>query len=138
MAISRAVRPSSDRTPRPPGRQRSRVPGEHDDQDQRRRGADRVDRDQERDLAVGGGTKDPARDGVIDEAADAGDQPAREQDKVLLDQPVPPDLGQALAETQSSAGLHSPGHFTRRGWASPAGIMPSRCPIKPSPWFLHW
>jgi hypothetical protein len=26
----------------------------------------------------------------------------------LPDQPVPPDLGQALAETQSSAGLHSP------------------------------
>jgi hypothetical protein len=27
----------------------------------------------------------------------------------LPDQPVSPDLGQALAETQSSGGLHSPG-----------------------------
>jgi hypothetical protein len=26
----------------------------------------------------------------------------------LPDQPVPPNLGQALAETQSRAGLHSP------------------------------
>ena len=64
------------------------------------------------DKCAPGWTKHPTRDGVIHEPADAGDQPAGEKDQVLLDQPVPPDLGQALAETQSSAGLHSPGHST--------------------------
>jgi hypothetical protein len=45
---------------------------------------------------------------VVHETADAGDEASHEQDHVLPDQPVSPDLGQALAETQSRAGLHSP------------------------------
>jgi hypothetical protein len=39
----------------------------------------------------------------------------------LPDQPVSPDLGQALAETQSSGGLHSPRHSTARRPERPAG-----------------
>jgi hypothetical protein len=46
---------------------------------------------------------------VVDETANARDEAADEKNQVLPDQPVSPDLGQALAETQSSGGLHSPG-----------------------------
>ena len=47
-----------------------------------------------------------AGDRVVHEAADAGDETAREEDQVLPDQPVPLDLGQALAHSQFCTGLH--------------------------------
>jgi len=81
--------------------QHGSVPGEDDNQDQRRAGADRVDRDQERNLPIGGRAEHATRDGVIDEAADPGDETAEEKDEILPDQPVSQELGQALAETQS-------------------------------------
>ena len=99
------MRTSNDRTPGSRVQQR-RVAGQHHDEDQRRTGANRVERDQERHLAIRLGSEDTPGDRVVHESADAGDEAAEEQDQVLPDQPVPLDLGQALAKTQSIAGLH--------------------------------
>ena len=82
------------------------VAGEDDDENQRRAGPDGVDGDEECDLPVSRRPEHPAGDRVVDESADAGDQAAAEKDQVLADQPVALDLGQALAEAQSRAGLH--------------------------------
>ncbi len=86
-------------------REHGRVPRQDDDQDQRRAGADGVDRDQECDLAVDLGAEHASSDRVVDKTADAGDEPAEEQDEVLADEAVLNQLGQPLAWSQS---LHVP------------------------------
>src|SRR4029077_11980846 len=100
------------------GGQSRRVPGEDDDENQGRSGADRIERNQESELPVDRRAQDAAGDGVEHETTDARDQAACEEDGVLPDQPVLAELDQALPEVRSGAGLHSPPDCTQ-GVAKP-------------------
>ena len=94
--------------------QRGRIASQDDDEDQGGRGAHCIQGDQEGDLAVNGRAEHAPGDRVVHETTDPRDEAAEEQDEILPDQAVPRQLGQAVTETQSRAGLHFPGILVSR------------------------